>query len=133
MPKNKQRSGLQKDFAAIFEGVWVPKKARAGHQAPKPYPQQQEQQAAEPSPSPGEGEQQQAAPQQQEQPESSEQQQQEAASGGANGEPGADESRQMERQQAQGVIDTARDEELTPEEMQRAHGVAGVAEPREDW
>jgi len=45
MSKNKQRSGLQKDFAAIFEGVWVPKKARAARQAPKPDPQQQEQQA----------------------------------------------------------------------------------------
>jgi len=45
MSKNKQRSGLQKDFAAIFEGVWVPKKARAARQPPKPAPQQQEQQA----------------------------------------------------------------------------------------
>jgi hypothetical protein len=45
MSKNKQRSGLQKDFAAIFEGVWVPKKARAARQPPKPDPQEQEQQA----------------------------------------------------------------------------------------
>jgi hypothetical protein len=43
MSKNKQRSGLQKDFAGIFEGVWVPKKARAARQAPKPASQQQEQ------------------------------------------------------------------------------------------
>lgn len=41
MSKNKQRSGLQKDFAGIFEGVWVPKKARAARQAPKPDPQEQ--------------------------------------------------------------------------------------------
>lgn len=26
MPKPKQRTGLQKDFSAIFQGVWVPQK-----------------------------------------------------------------------------------------------------------
>jgi hypothetical protein len=45
MSKNKQRSGLQKDFAAIFEGVWVPKKASAARPASKPNPPEQEQQA----------------------------------------------------------------------------------------
>ncbi len=28
MAKPKQRAGLQKDFSAIFQGVWIPKKPR---------------------------------------------------------------------------------------------------------
>jgi len=47
MSKNKQRSGLQKDFATIFEGVWVPKKTRAPHPAPKTDPQEQQQQTGQ--------------------------------------------------------------------------------------
>jgi len=41
MPKNRQRSGLQKDFSAIFQGVWIPKKTRAARPAQAPNPPEQ--------------------------------------------------------------------------------------------
>ncbi len=41
MPKNRQRSGLQKDFSAIFQGVWIPKRNRAARPAQAPNPPEQ--------------------------------------------------------------------------------------------
>jgi hypothetical protein len=41
MPKNRQRSGLQKDFSAIFQGVWIPKKTRAARPAQAQNPPEQ--------------------------------------------------------------------------------------------
>lgn len=36
MPKRKHRSGLQKDFSKIFQGVWVPKKPHVEPETGKP-------------------------------------------------------------------------------------------------
>jgi hypothetical protein len=41
MPKNRQRFGLQKDFSAIFQGVWIPKRTRAARPAQAPNPPEQ--------------------------------------------------------------------------------------------
>jgi len=41
MPKNKQRSGLQKDFLTIFKGCWIPKRNRAARPAQAPNPPEQ--------------------------------------------------------------------------------------------
>jgi len=40
MPKH--RVGLQKDFSAIFDGVWIPKKIRVSRHAPAPASNAQE-------------------------------------------------------------------------------------------
>ncbi len=90
---------------------------------------QQDQQQQEQQQAPEDQQQQQSAAPQAEQP-------QEGQPGGegqvaaAEGEQSAED---MNRKQAQGVIDTARDEEVRPEELRRARGPAAVAEPLDDW
>jgi len=47
MPKDKQRVGLQKNFAAIFDGVWVPKKPNTKRPHDALTAQEYQQQTAE--------------------------------------------------------------------------------------
>lgn len=42
MPKGKKRIGLQKDFATIFEGVWVPPKPHTEEAQTEPTAQEQD-------------------------------------------------------------------------------------------
>jgi Ca-activated chloride channel homolog len=96
--------------------------------------QQEEKQQQPEHPSAGE-EQQEQAPQEQaaggeeqQQPEQHEQQ------GGAGAQAQAsDEEESAEEKAAHAVLDTARQEELGPEDLERATGVAGVGEPSQDW
>jgi Ca-activated chloride channel homolog len=101
--------------------------------------QQQEQQQQQ-------QQQQQEAGQQQQQQQAEQQQEQQAGAGEEGqqpqaGEQGAqaqsavvgDEKENADRRAAQAVLDTAREEELGPEDMRRQMGVAGVGEPAQDW
>ncbi len=42
MPKDKKRIGLQKDFSAIFDGVWIPPKPHKEQAPAEPIPQEQD-------------------------------------------------------------------------------------------
>jgi Ca-activated chloride channel family protein len=75
-------------------------------------------------------EQQQAAPQQEDEKKDAEQQERAAqAAGGANGE----KKDQMSQQEAAAVIDTAKNDELQPDEFARQMQGGVVAEPAQDW
>jgi Ca-activated chloride channel family protein len=107
-------------------------------QAPEQGEQQQEQeQAAEPQPEPGEEQAQHEEPQPEPQAapdeaaaEPQDQQDGQAAGGGVAGEEQPD---TPEERAAHAVLDAARSEELGPEDIARPAGVAGVAEPAQDW
>jgi len=82
----------------------------------------------QPTPTEGEGQGQNGGQRAEEQP----QEQQGAQAQQSDGEGTSDDQKQMDQRQAHGVIDTARQEEIRPDEITR-EGIAGVAEPREDW
>lgn len=65
-----------------------------------------------------------------EQPQGGEQPEAQQAQGGA---PQGDEEAQQDQQAAQAVLDTAREEELSPEDIQRPMGAVGVGAPAQDW
>jgi Ca-activated chloride channel family protein len=95
--------------------------------------QQQQQEAGQQEQQPGEGqeERQQAAGAQ---PQGEPQDQQAEQQPGGTGVTSDEAQKTAQQQAAQAVLDTARDEELGPEDVQRQQvGVAGVGEPAEDW
>jgi Ca-activated chloride channel family protein len=99
--------------------------------------QQQQEQAAEPEPEPGEEQAQHEQPQPEPQAapdeaaaEPQDQQDAQAAGGGVAGEEQPD---TPEQRAAHAVLDVARSEELGPEDIARPAGIAGVAEPAQDW
>jgi len=105
--------------------------------------QQQDQQQQDQQQQPPEDPQGQPQPEQEEPNQSPEQQQpqpqpqpgdeqQEPGGAGAPEQAAASEE-ELDRQEAHGVVDTARDEEVRPEELKRLRGPAAVLEPAEDW
>ena len=92
-------------------------------------PQNDQQQAEQPQ-----GEEQREQAQQQQEPSQDQQQQaaqqpQPSSAGAAAGE----QTESPDQRAAHAVLDTARQEELGPEDVERAVGVAGVGEPAQDW
>jgi Ca-activated chloride channel family protein len=83
------------------------------------------------------GEQQQAEQQQAEQgaqpSEQAQSERQPQAGGAGAAAQAADAADNQDKQAAHAVLDTARREELGPEDVERAVGVAGVGEPAQDW
>lgn len=88
-----------------------------------------------PEPEPGDGEQQQQEPQpsEAEQPPAEEQPAPPQPGGGGEAVAGEESETDLDRQEAHGVLDTARGEEVRPDELRRLRGPAGVAEPAKDW
>ncbi|MBN2137400.1 MAG: hypothetical protein JW720_06315 [Sedimentisphaerales bacterium] len=102
MPKPKRRSGLQKNFSDIFDGVWIP---------PKPNDDKAEQSAAQrPSQSPLP----QGQPQDQAQPQSQPQDQAQP---------------QSEQQQAQAAEASSENPPLTPPQLDLPQHLSEPAEP----
>ena len=107
--------------------------------APQDSNQNSEQAEQKPQPQPGQGNQKQdqdqgqaqGGGQPQAQPEQQEQGDQGNGEGGVAGENSGE--KDLDRQEAYGVLDTARGEEVRPDELQRLQGHAQVAEPSEDW
>jgi Ca-activated chloride channel family protein len=112
---------------------------QAGGEDQQQQQEQQQQQAEQPQQA---GEQQQQDQQQaQQQPEQQggggaqeqgEQQAPQQAGAAAEGQT-SDEAQSPDQKAAHAVLDTARQEELSPEDIDRAVGVAGVGEPVQDW
>jgi len=101
--------------------------------------QQSDSEAGQEEPQPDEseaGEQDEGEAEQQPQGEqpADEPQQEQRPSGQGGGEATAsDEERAAEEQAARAVLDTARQEELGPQDIERRTGVAGVGDPMQDW
>ncbi len=70
---------------------------------------------------------------QDEQPADEPQQEEQPAAQGGGEATASDEERAAEEQAAQAVLDTAREEELGPQDIERRTGVAGVGDPMQDW
>jgi len=106
------------------------KQEQGGEQA---QDQQKQEQQAQQQPSEQQQEQQQ---QQQQGQQPSEQQQAEQppqSAGSAQQAQPSDQAENPDQKAAHAVLDTARREELGPEDVERAVGVAGVGEPAQDW
>lgn len=114
--KEQQQGGAPKE----------PNQSSEGEQKPQPQPgQQQEEQ---------QGEEQAKQPAEPQRPEGLPQEAQPQQGGEAQAVPAAPSSEQdLDRQEAFGVLDTARDEEVRPDELHRLRAPAAVLEPAQDW
>ena len=103
---------------------------QGGEQAQQDQQQQRSEQQPPSEPKPGGDEQQQ--PDQGGEQQQADQQPQQGGGGGAQAQ-AADQGESPDQKAAHAVLDTARREELAPEDVERAVGVAGVGEPAQDW
>jgi len=115
------------------------KQGGGGQESNQSSEQQQKQQ---PQPKPGEGErkQDQGEQQQAQQPQANEPQpaqpqpaQPQQGAGGGEALAGEQGEKDLDRQEAYGVLDTARSEEVRPDELHQLRAPAGIAEPAQDW
>jgi len=106
-----------------------------GEQQARQGQQQQQNEQQQQAEQPQADEQQQQAAAQQEQQGNQDQQQQAAQQPqpGSAGAAGAEQAENPDQRAAHAVLDTARQEELGPEDVERAVGVAGIGEPAQDW
>jgi Ca-activated chloride channel family protein len=101
-----------------------------GQEGEEQEEQQEQQEEQEGKEQQGEEQQQEGEQEAQEEPPEEKASQEEGAGGGAAGE---ETQQQAEEQAAQAVLDTARSEELRPEDMQRPVTVRGLGSPSQEW
>ena len=141
--QQEQQEGEKQEQPQDQEQQQQPEQAQQEKQPQEQQPEdgekgqqeEQQQQAEQKQPDAGE-EQQEQAPQEQaaggeeqQQP----QQQQQQQGGTAAQAQASDQEETADKKAAHAVLDTARREELGPEDVERATGVAGVGEPSQDW